>query len=247
MLSSFGQRVRVEVVRQIEAPGRQRQALSEQLRAQPHFAQIQFVLALESRRVAIEQRQAGNLRVGRRPAQGDDVGEEHGVLRDAGGEEQVGRRQRVGAVVDEAIVALGPLRELRRDGGVDADLHAVLLGVGERLFDLLVDRLAAIDALATVGHDRLRARHLLVVLLAVLVDEHLDAADARFRFGQHRVRFEVRDSLLQSATCCSSSCRSASAACAADAASSVISSCTFWSAVTATPCAGRRSDLPTRL
>ena len=91
----------------------------------------------------------------------------------------------------------GPLRELCRDRRIDADLHAVLFSVGQRLFDLLVDRLPAIDALAPVGHHWLRARHRLVVLGAVLVDVDLDAADARFGIGQHRVRFEIRDALLQ--------------------------------------------------
>ena len=94
-----GQRVRVEVVGQIEPSRRQRQPLAEELGAQPHLAKVQLVLANEARRVAVEQRQARNLRVRRRAAQRDDVGEEDGVLRDAGREEQVGRRQRVRVVV----------------------------------------------------------------------------------------------------------------------------------------------------
>ena len=96
------QRVRVEVVGQVEAPRRQRQPLAEELRPQPHLAEVQFVLPFQSGGVAVQQRQAGNLGVRRRAAQRDDVGEEDRVLRDAGREEQVGGRQGVRVIVDEA-------------------------------------------------------------------------------------------------------------------------------------------------
>ena len=95
------------------------------------------------------------------------------------------------------VAALRALRKLRRDGGIDADTHAVFFGVGQRLFDLLVDRLPAIDALAPVGDGRLRSGHLLVVLVAVLVDEDFDAPHACFGLRQHGVRFEVGDALLE--------------------------------------------------
>ena len=78
----------------------------------------------------------------------------------------VGRGERVGMFVGQRLCSLGSLPELGRDRGVDADLDVALLGIGERLFDLLVDGLTPIDALAAIGDDRLRSRDLFVVLLA---------------------------------------------------------------------------------
>jgi hypothetical protein len=91
----------------------------------------------------------------------------------------------------------GTLGELGRDRRVNADLHLVLVRGCQGFFDLLVDRLAAVDALAAVGHHRLRPRYLFVVLLPVLVHEDLDAPDPRFGLGQHGVRFQIGDALLE--------------------------------------------------
>jgi hypothetical protein len=220
------ERVLVEVVRQVESSRRQKQPVREQLGAKPHLTQIQGVLALEPRGVPVQQRQARNLGVGRRPAESDDVGEKDGVLSDAGGEEQVGGRQGVGVIVDHRIGAFGPLRELGTDRRIDADLHVVLFGIGQRLFDFFADSLAAVNALASIGDGTLRSGNLFVVFVPIA---STNTSTRRTRVSLDRTVFDSRSvtRCLSSDTCCSNSCRSASAACAAEAASSVISSWTF--------------------
>ena len=76
VLSSLAKAFVIEVVRQVEPAGGERQPLAEELRPQPRLAQVQLVLADQPRRVAVQQRQRRNLGVGRRSAQADDVGEE---------------------------------------------------------------------------------------------------------------------------------------------------------------------------
>src|SRR5262245_14957888 len=122
-----GAGVAVEVVGQLEPSRGERQSLPEDLGPQPHLAQIELVRSDEPRRIAVEQRQRGNLVVGRRPTQGHHVSEERRVLRQLGGEEEVGGRQPVSLVVHaRRRVTLGQVRCLEHRGGIDANSYRLI-------------------------------------------------------------------------------------------------------------------------
>src|SRR6185437_2348069 len=102
-----GERVAIEEVGQVEASGADRQALREELGSHPRLAKVDFILPDQASGVRIEKRERGNLRIRRRAAQSDDIGEETRVLREAGGEEQISGRQLVRVIVGFDAVAPG--------------------------------------------------------------------------------------------------------------------------------------------
>ena len=112
-------------------------------------------------------------------------------------EEQIGRGERIGLVGRMGHIACGPAGTLQDGRRVHTELHRLIGGAGHRFFDLLVDRLAPVDALALIGRGFLRARRRLIVLGAVLVHVDLDAPDARLGLGQDGARLEVAEPLLQ--------------------------------------------------
>src|SRR6185436_1143543 len=132
--------------------------------AQPRFAQVERVLFDQARGVSVDERQRRNLRVGRRPAQANDVREEQRVLGNPRREEQVRRRQGVGGI-GGLDVAAGLRRELRRHGGVNANGYPVGRGLLDRSVDLLADGLTSIGALAPIRHFFLGAWNRFVGLL----------------------------------------------------------------------------------
>src|SRR5678816_4838409 len=79
-----------------------------------------------------------------------DIGEKRGVLGELRREEEVGRRERVRLLVGAVRIAFRPAGALRHRRRIDSNLDRLVLGRGERLLELLIDCLAAIDALALI-------------------------------------------------------------------------------------------------
>ena len=82
VVSSLAAALCVEIVRQVEPAGRERQPLPEELRPQPRFAQVQFVLVRPGGRCSRSAASATGSPVRRRAAQADDIRKEDRVLRD---------------------------------------------------------------------------------------------------------------------------------------------------------------------
>ncbi len=112
-------------------------------------------------------------------------------------ERDVRGRQAVGVSVRDRVWPLRLMGDLERRHVVDADFDAVRALLGERVADLVLDRLAPMRELTLIGGHLLRPRHLVVVLVAVLVHPDADLLDQHLRRGQHGGRLEVGQALFE--------------------------------------------------
>ena len=197
MLSSFENAFGVEVVRQVEPPRRQGQPLGEQLGSKPDLTQVQRVLR-SSRAVY----PFNSVKLGISASGGDPLRATMSAKKTVFWAMPAVKNRSADARAYAWLSIIGSAPSVRfanwvRDRRIDADFHVVLFGIGQRLFDFFADGLAAVNALASIGDGTLRSGNLFVVFVPVCVNEHLDAADARFRLGQNGVRFQVGHALFE--------------------------------------------------
>src|SRR5262249_42948708 len=111
----------------------------------------------------------------------DDISKENRVLGDVCCKKEIGRRELIRVSIRGCLLAFYLQDPLRCDGCVDTNLHTVLCLILQRLLDLFVNGLAAINPLTLICDSLLRALFGLVVDVVVPVD--VDGCFLSSRFG----------------------------------------------------------------